>query len=97
MTIKRLGRISQPYDFARHFPETTHYQDQMPKEEGRWVKPHYFDDEEVTDKLSNGMCFQDSCFNSYVNVTKFDSRDFHDKSKRWDDDDQHQLHQEELH
>ena len=48
-TRARSDRNIKLYYFARHFLGTENCQDQMPNEEGIWLKPCYFEDEEMTE------------------------------------------------
>ena len=49
--VTRLGRVTKPHDFAKHFPETAHTK--FGATEGRWLKPHYFDEINMVEKLSD--------------------------------------------
>ena len=51
----RLGRISRPYDYAKHFPETAHFQSDS--ENSIWIKPYYYDDGDMVEKLGHGRYY----------------------------------------
>ena len=93
----RSGRISKPYDYSKHFPETAHVQ--MIDEgsgAGLWLKPYYYDDEDVISKLGEGTFYRDSCFSENVVEQKIDSVNVDVLMQKWNDQDQHQLHHEAL-
>ena len=61
--VTRIGRVSRPIDRASNFPETSQYcQSKVNDDTGRWIKPRCFDEEDTMDKLSSGVCCQESRF-----------------------------------
>ena len=76
----KSDRISTPYDFVRHFLEIAHYQDV--EEEGKLIEPYYFDNNEMEEKMSDGMHYQSSHFSSDTNVEKIDLAVHDEKVKR---------------
>ena len=65
--MTRSGRARKPYDWAKNFPETAHFQkDDVKTSNGSWLKPCYFDEESMVDKLSEGMCYHESYFGENV-------------------------------
>ena len=62
LTITISSRISRPHDCSRYFLETANFQEGTQDEEGRWIIPLYFDDEEMTENLSDVTHYRDLCF-----------------------------------
>ena len=60
----RSGRVSKPYDFKKNFPETAHVQ--VDKNDGRCLRPHYYDDEKTVEQLVSGMHYENSYFSENV-------------------------------
>ena len=51
--VTRPGRTSKPYDYKRNFPGTAHVHEG--NQDGKWLKPYYYDDENMVEKLSSGI------------------------------------------
>ena len=64
-TVTRSGRISKLHDYAKYFPDASYSQIED-AEEGRWLKPQYYDDHEMVEKLSEVIFYRDSCFTEGV-------------------------------
>ena len=61
----RLGRTSKPVDLSRRFLESSNYtEDDRPVDNGVWIKPYYYDDVDMVERLSDGNFYSESYFSS---------------------------------
>ena len=58
--------MSRPYDCTRHFQETAHFQTiESDDEPDSWLSLHYYNDEEISQKINPGRFYSDSYFNTF--------------------------------
>ena len=90
--------MSKPYNFATKFPETAHYQgSELRSGNSVCLRPHYYDSEDLMQKLSYGIFCRDSYFPTDVKINNYDGVPHCiGQIKRWDNDDQYQLCHEAL-
>ena len=82
VTITRSGRISWPREDTLHFPEAANFQEGNEDDEGRRMRPYYFDDEDVKEKLSHAICCRDSYFTEDAQAEELSCRELTDEVKR---------------
>ena len=70
ITVTRSGRVSRPYDYEKHFPETAHYQDSQGYKPGQWAKPYYYYEEDMVEKIGRGLYYSDFYFTEDVSSTE---------------------------
>ena len=58
LNATRLGRISRLHDFARHFTEMNHYQNDDTDSDRRWVKLYYCREIDMIEKWISGRQYQ---------------------------------------
>ena len=92
--VTRSGRVSKPCDYKTNFPGTAHTQ--VVGEDGRWLKPYYYDELSMVDKLGSGIFCSNSYFSDEVIVDNVNSDKVDSTIERWDDHDQYQLYHEAL-
>ena len=63
---------------------------------GTWLKPHYYDDESMVEKLGTGVFYQETYFTDKVSITELESSDIDMPIERWSARDEHQLCHESL-
>ena len=63
---------------------------------GRWIKPFYYDEDDMAQHLASGSYYQDSYFASDIVETEICSDKPNEKIERWLDNDQYQLYHESL-
>ena len=95
LTVERLVWISRPHGFARNFPETAHYQNDDTHGDGRCTKPYYYD-EDMVEKLSTGIHYEESYFGGEVAEDNFNAVDTDHPIKFWDEKDKCQLYHEAM-
>ena len=72
--LTKPGRIIRPCDFATKFLETTHFQrSEVNEEKSMYLRPSYFDPEEMVVKLSKGTFYSESYFSNDIVMNKVDS------------------------
>ena len=69
VSIARSGRIIRPYDCAKHFPETAHFQQDNTSSDGACLKPHGADEDNLTMKLGKGMLCSNCYFGEEAKTT----------------------------
>lgn len=82
MYITRYGRISKPFDYAKHFSDTVHYQEPNDKENGVWIQRYYFNDEDIIEKFSSGCFYRDSYFTENVIEESATTQDFDNRAEK---------------
>ena len=90
----RLGRVSKPRDFAKHSPHTAHTQ--FGTTNSLWLKPQNHDEVSMVEKSSNGILCSESYFSEDAFMKEITTLDKDAHIKKWDDQDQFQLHHEAL-
>ena len=58
--VTRSGRSSYPFDYKCHFLGTAHITESGC--DGKWIKPYYYDDKNMVEKLGTGIFYKDSYF-----------------------------------
>ena len=90
----RSGRTSCPFDYKKHYPGAAHMQNG--NIEGKWLQPHYYDDESMIEKLGTGIFYKETYFSDNVSVKNLELSEIDAPIERWSDRDQCQLHHEAL-
>ena len=92
--ITRSGRVSKPYDYKRYFLGAAHAQHH--DSEGYWMKPHYYDDIDMVEKLGAGIFYSKSYFVDGAEIKELETPEIDVPIERWGEQDQHQLYHEAL-
>lgn len=96
----RSGRRSKPVNLSKRFLEDSHYVENNDKIDGNgngvWIKPHYYDEVDMADRLNEGQFYHELHFNTGVSEKQIKSVKADELIRKWDDMDQHQLRHEAL-
>ena len=92
--ITRSGRARNSHNYSKHFLDTAHIQT-FTTDDSR-LKPYYYEEVQMVEKLSNVIFYNESYFSEDVAKIKMKGADACVPIKRWDDQDQFQLYHEGL-
>ena len=92
--VTRSGRASHPFNYKRYYPGTAHLLENT--SEGKWLKPYYYDNEDMVEKLGTGIFYQETCFSSDATVDEVEGLEVDAPIERWSDKDQYQLYHKAL-
>ena len=84
--VTRSGWVSKPHNFKIHFPGAAHVQ--VEGSSGRWLKPFYYDEEDMVDKLASGVFYSESYF-SELHIEERGGTEGDAPIERWNDADQY--------
>ena len=68
----------------------------MEEEPGRWIRPYYYDDYNMVEKLGSGIFYQDCYFSNNIGAQELQPNEVDVPIQSWDDQDQYQLYHEAL-